>query len=635
MHHELPRFLTHPSPAIYAEGRPLFLDFETTTIAYGSALEKANRLVLACWQEGWDDTVQHKWGSEFDQADLLSAIARCDFIVAHNAKFELQWLERCGLDISRVLVYDTMIAEYVIGGNRWKTQHLSLDRISRRRKIGTKRATVSEMIAAGIPVEEIPEEWLLDYCEQDVRLLPTLMRQQLEDVRGTKLLPVVYNRCLLTPVLSDLEAQGLRLDPNLTLLSWTEKEKEFAEVQRKLNDLTGGINAASPKQLSAYLYDKLGFEERVKKVRGKWEPDRTPSGGRKTDEDTVMRLPVKTNEQREFLETYVRLRALHNELSKYFRKFAACINEAGGVLYANFNQMQTATHRLSSNGREYGAQFQNFPRAYKKLFRAKQDGYLVGEVDGSQLEFRAAAHLGRDAAAITDIAGGFDVHTFSSGELTKAGQPTDRQGAKEHTFKPLYGGQSGTEAEKAYYAAFKKRYPGIAAAQREWVNTVLMTKKLETEWGLIYYWPDTKMDRSGYITNTTSICNYPVQGFATAELIPIALTFFWHRLRLRPEVKMRLVNTVHDSLIAEFPPEETKLFHELSRQCMIDDVYDFVRSLYGITLVVPLGCGVKVATNWGATKEESKYEAAEAKWKQTNGELEKHGNTERYGSYDL
>jgi DNA polymerase I-like protein with 3'-5' exonuclease and polymerase domains len=606
----LPTHVSNPEPLMYLESefsRPLFLDFETTGLDKGSARNQKNRIVLACWQLGWDGKLEHAWGGEYEQTALMEKVGQADYIVAHNAKFELQWLARCGLDLTKVIVYDTMLAEYVIGGNRWKTGQLSLEACLKRRGLEGKKQTVSRMIKAGICPSDIPREWLLRYCEADVRALPSLMRAQLTAMEGTRLLPVVYNRCLLTPALADLEQNGMLLDAERVLPLATELEARLAEIETEVNKQAEGVNLNSPKQLAAYLYDELKFPEPKRKIRGKWVPDRTASGGRKTDADTIAALPATTERQRKFLDVTARARDTHSQLSKYMRKFSECCTKAGGLLYGNFNQTQTFTHRLSSSGSEFKVQFQNFPRAYKRLFTAPP-GYLVGETDGAQLEFRVSGHLGRDNAVVADIVDGVDVHRFTADTLTAAGQETDRQGAKEHTFKPLYGGQSGTDAEKAYYRAFREKYPGVASTQQGWVDTVLLDKKLETEWGLVYYWPDTRMDESGYVRNTTSICNYPVQAFATAEIIPIALVCMWHLLRAGG-FKTYLVNTVHDSIIAYVHEEEVDAFHALAKRCMMNDVYAIVRKLYGIELIVPLGCGVKVGRHWGEA-EEVKYEAA-------------------------
>ena len=309
---------------------------------------------------------------------------------------------------------------------------------------------------------------------------------------------------------------------------------------------------------------------------------------------------------------------------KYLRKFKDCCKEVDGALTASFNQTNTQTHRLSSSGRDYKTQFQNFPRSYKHIFKARKEGWLVGECDGAQLEFRVAAHLGRDKVALRNILDpDFDAHittaSYMSGEdygtLLERYRQGDtqvyqqRQDAKEETFKPLYGGRYGTEAQMKWYKGFRELYSGIADAQQNWIDEVLDKKYLITEWGMRYYWPDTHMDRSGYVKNSTSICNYPVQAFATAEIIPIALAAFWHRLR-NSNLSMFIVNTVHDSIIVELPESEVESFHELAQQCLIEDIYPYLEKVYDVKLTVPLGVGVMTGTHWGS-KNETVYNARE------------------------
>ena len=53
---------------------------------------------------------------------------------------------------------------------------------------------------------------------------------------------------------------------------------------------------------------------------------------------------------------------------------------------------------------------------------------------------------------------------YTAQVITDAGQPTDRQTAKAHTFAPLYGatGFGRTPAEAEYYTHFTEKYQGIA-----------------------------------------------------------------------------------------------------------------------------------------------------------------------------
>jgi DNA polymerase I len=441
-----------------------------------------------------------------------------------------------------------------------------------------------------------------------VSALVDLMTAQMRFMKPSRLLPVVYSRCLLTPVLADVERYGMQLDQKLIRIKYEELQNRLTDLETKMNVLTGGLNLGSRPTLATYLYETLGFDELKVKKGKEWLPKRTPGGARVTDADTIAALKATTPAQKTFLNLYFELNDTNQALSKYISKWNDCVVENAGLLQGSFNQMQTATQRLSSTGAKYKTQMQNLPREYKGLFcPTDEKDWVIGEADGAQLEFRVAAHLGRDTVAYESIRRGEDVHAFTAGVLTAAGQSTSRQDAKAHTFKPLYGGSSGTAAEQTYYRAFKDKYKGIAATQQAWIGAVLSTGFLETEWGLKYYWPDTKLERSGYVTNSTAICNYPVQAFATAEIIPLCLVAMWHSITAL-QLPIRLVNTVHDSIVAEIKKGYEDAFHSIAKWALTDFAYDVIERLYGVKLECQLGCGVKIGTHWGEGKE-VKYES--------------------------
>ena len=80
-------------------------------------------------------------------------------------------------------------------------------------------------------------------------------------------------------------------------------------------------------------------------------------------------------------------------------------------------------------------------------------------------------------------------------------------------------------------------------------------------------------------------------------------------------LKSFIVNTVHDSVIAELHPDEVETWNELAKQCFIVDTYSTLRSLYNINLTVPLGAGVVVGSHWNQG-EEVTYEAPEEYWRE-------------------
>lgn len=620
----LPEFLNNPNPQIYRTSKNyVTADVETTNVEYGSALVDSNRLVLAVWAQCSSEDrgslrYRYKFGNEFQLQGLRHAVENADFAVAHNAKFELQWLRRCGLDLTNVLVYDTLLAEKVILGNR--PGALDLDSVARRYGIAGKHTLGASLVHGGVSSDEVAEDVLLEYCKTDVEITHEIFKKQLE-VLDDKLLAVVFTRCLLTPVLADIEFNGLQLDKERVNNEYERLAQAHPECSSRLSDITGGINLNSGKQVGEFLYDVLGFQEVTKYGR----PSRTATGKRRTDTDVYALLRARTAKQRDFLRLKLEYNKLEAALSKYIRKFKVEVDgNNSGLIRATFNQSRTQTHRLSSSGfGDCRVQFQNLDRDYKKLFRARNKDWLIAEADGAQLEFRVAAFLGQDAVAHADIRNEADIHKYTAKILTEAGQETDRQGAKTHTFKPLYGGTSGTHAERTYYDAFRGKYRGIYQTQRGWVDSVLRSTTrsvsrtdsgvLNTPWGLRFYWPDTRVERSGYTTNTSSIFNYPVQSLATAEIIPIAVVYFWHLIKAN-EARMLLVNTVHDSIICEIPPEERELFKELVVYSLCDSVYKYLDNVYNLQFNVPLGAGIKIGTYWGEGVED-KINAVEPPFK--------------------
>jgi len=491
--------------------------------------------------------------------------------------------------------------------------------------LDSKEDAVSKLIKAGVCPSEINSKWLEEYCIQDVRLTHEIFLKQRKELNELGLLHIQYTRNILTPVLVDMEARGMYLDQQRVYDKKVEYYERFKKLERELDEITGGINCNSPKQLAELLYERLGFSE-PKDFRG--NPIRTATGRPSTSKETIAKLKANNKLQRRFLSLYTEESKLNDALTKYLNKFEIICDTNDCTLFGSINQGRTATHRLASTGKEAKIQFQNFDRSFKKIFRSRHPEWLIGEIDGAQLEFRVAGHLGKDTRIIQDIRDGVDVHSFTSQTLTEAGQATDRQDSKSHTFKPLYGGRSGTKAEQTYYQAFREKYQGITEAQQSWINDVLVNGYLITEYGMRFYWPGTEMTSSGYVVNSTSICNYPVQGFATAEIIPISVTYQWHRMKAA-NMESFLINTIHDSSIAEINPNEIELFKEIGVKAFTEDTYNYLREVYEIEFLAPLGVEVKVSPHWSDSEEiinglgfEEKFESepliGEQQWEQVS-----------------
>lgn len=618
----LPWFIQSPLGALKAYLRRdnyVVVDFEGTNLDKGSALNSSNHIILACWYVVKDGKIlkRHKFADEYDLAELEKDIKAAAFVVAHNAKFECQWFARMGIDLRNVLMFDTFLAEWVILSNRTRSMRdLGLDATATRYGLAGKTHVTADLIHAGVCPSTIPTAWLRDYCFDDVDLTNQVFLKQIDILERDGLLHLVLVRNLTVTCLADIEANGCHLDPDAVRKEYEETTAQLDETSRALRKIVGDINLRSSAVKIDLLYGRLGFtpplDPRTKK------PFMTKSGALSTDAEVLSKLVAKTEEQREFLLLFKKINRLHALLSKNLLFFLGTVEDYGGVFFGVLNQGSTKTGRLSSSGKPLlfknekkprGAQLQNQPRAYKKLFMAFGDDWLVGEADGAQLEFRVGADLSHDVVATKEIEEGVDIHSFTAQVLIDAREEgfaglsikEARQGAKPQTFAPMYGSGGKTPATRKYAEFFRSKYADLFRTQTDWTREVLRTGKLRTPYGMVFYWPGTKMKPSGYIDNTTSIFNYPIQGFATGEIMPIALFHFWHKTKDLPII---IWNTVHDSIVSRVHTSAIDEYERLSKECLTKDVFVFLQDVYKYTFVVPLGVGVKVSKNWGKSDVE-------------------------------
>lgn len=615
MYEQLPKFVREPNPSIYLGDNYVVLDVETTNHEHGSALDARNSLLLSCWRVGKDHADYRRgrdysdWADEFGQSLLLAACASADFIVAHNTKFELGYLRRCGLELRTVLPFCTMIGEKVLAGNIKKP--LSLEATATRRGLGHKEAVVAKLIKAGVCPSQIPAAMLEAYCHTDVSLTEQVFLAQRVELQELALLPVAYCRNLATPALADIEFNGMCLAHGRVVETHEVYAEQWASLEKEFSAFTGGINVKSHKQLGEYIYDKLAFKELTDR---KGNPVRTspskksPCGNRKTDKETIAQLVAETDEQKAFLEITKKLIVLKTPFQNLEKMRAICeANPSDPRIFASFNQTVVQTDRLSSTARNGGFNFQSMDRAFRRLFCSRADNRVICDSDAPQLEFRIAAHLGHDDVAKADIRSGVDVHAVTSKYVG-----VNRQEAKSRTFRPLYGGRSGTPRERKYIAYFTDRYSGIYRTQSGWTYDVARDKRLVTATGLVFYWPNATISKDGYVSNTTQIFNYPIQSLATADIMPLVLVCIWHRISSLGDDAL-LINTVHDSHVADVAESCLAEYKRLVVQAFTVDIYPLMEKLYGIKLDVPLGVGIKTAKHWTDTKIEEKYDPGVSK----------------------
>ena len=338
-----------------------------------------------------------------------------------------------------------------------------------------------------------------------------------------------------------------------------------------------------------YIYTPMakvaGFRQRPRSVY-----DIAESGFR-TDRITLSKIASEAEgEFKEFIDAIVRHNAVDTYLNTFVEGLKNFTNEKG-FLHPKFMQAITATGRLSSRD----PNFQNQPRGrtfpIRKVVTSRFEGGKILEIDFAQLEFRTAVYLAQDKQGMEDIKNNIDVHQYTADIIG-----VSRQDAKAHTFKPLYGGVTGTEDEKRYYTKFLEKYKDIKTWHEKLQSEAIRYKRIKLPTGREYAFPFAERTPWGGSTYGTQIKNYPVQGFATADIVPMACINIY-KIMQDKGVKSLLVNTVHDSIVADVYPGEEDVMSEIFKQGT-SDVIPSLKTYYNINFNVPLDTESKIGINW-------------------------------------
>jgi len=328
-----------------------------------------------------------------------------------------------------------------------------------------------------------------------------------------------------------------------------------------------------------------GFRQRPRSVY-----DIAESGFR-TDKITLSKISSEAEgEFKEFIDAIVR----HNAVSTYLDTFVEGLKNFTndkGFLHPKFMQAVTATGRLSSRD----PNFQNQPRGktfpIRKVVTSRFEDGKIMEIDFAQLEFRTAVYLAQDKQGMEDIQNKIDVHQYTADIIG-----VSRQDAKAHTFKPLYGGVTGTEDEKRYYTKFLEKYKDIKVWHEKLQTEAIKYKRVKLPTGREYSFPYAERTPWGGSTYATQIKNYPVQGFATADIVPLACINI-HKMMTEKGCKSLLINTVHDSIVADVYPGEENVMSEIFK-LGTSNVIPSLKKYYKINFNVPLDTELKIGSNW-------------------------------------
>lgn len=415
--------------------------------------------------------------------------------------------------------------------------------------------------------------------------LGKILAGKLKEIQADKLYTKV--EMPLLQVLALMEKKGVLIGTDILKQMSEELGQLLSLSEEKIYKLSGEkFNINSPKQLQVILFEKL----------------KLPTG-RKTKEGYSTDVEVLTYlaQSHELPAEILAYRSMAKLKSTYVDALPTLIDAQTGRIHTSYNQMATATGRLSSSN----PNLQNIPirtlegKRIRQAFIAAPGCELIS-ADYSQIELRVLAHLSEDKTLIEAFKADEDIHARTAsdvfGVFPEMVNADMRRQAKVINFGILYGMSAfglakelgvAQKTAQAYIDGYFDRYKKV----RVYLDDILEGAKRD---GYVC----TLLNRRRYLPELKSkipsvrqfaermAINTPIQGTA-ADLIKVAMVNIAHLLQEK-KFKARLIMQVHDELILEAPLKEKDEVAALVKKEM-EEV---------IRLKVPLKVEIAAGKNW-------------------------------------
>jgi len=565
-------------------------------------------------------------------AEITATIREANRIIGHNIKFDVHWLDKLNVYTTDKKIFCTMIADYLINGQR--SIGYTLGECCERINLPGKTDQVKEYWKNGIETNKIPLDTLIEYLGNDLDITGNLVEEQFNKILKWKLGKVVYIQMELCRILQEIERNGMKVDPTVAEKYMEQFSKELTDIDKELILLFGfDVNLNSNDELSAGLYGgtfkregtewvirelkceskyyerKCKVEIAVKGLGFKKAKETKKEGVYKTDKNTLKFLNAKNKKQKRVLELLLNRSKVGKALETFQGKddTKGLVNkiQSDGLIHSNYNQAVTKTGRLSSSD----PNSQNLPRGktspIKEMFIPRND--WIVNADLSQLEWRGGAFLSQDPVMIKEILEGKDVH--SDNAIGFFGDLEYRTTAKIMTFRLLYGGSAyGFYMDqempnfplpkwKEIVDAFNTKYSGLCQWQDKNITFVHNNGYLQNPTGRLFVF-DKITFRDGSIGfSVRQIKNYPVQSISTADITPMVMLEIRKHMYIK-NIKSLMIGQVHDSILFDAYHDEVE---KLSKICLsvMNNVPSLMMHYYNVNWNIPMGGEVEVGKSYG------------------------------------
>lgn len=563
---------------------------------------------------------------------------------------------------SGLRIWDTQLAEYVLSGQR--TKFVTLDELATKYGGTVKASSVKTMFEAGYGADKVPESEIVPYLQEDLRNTELVFLAQVEQAYKQKQLPLIEAMMDSLVATTFMEHYGMKvdgkyLDEYKRMLEAHIKlaEDDWSIVLPVPAKEAGLTNWNSPQQLSTLLFGgkikkkekvpigtfkngntKFATKEVVSEYKGLcaaqvYKTEKTKQGGWSVDDkvlehiiliDSALRSTPTAVLAVRICQLVLRLRDLNKQLSTYAERLQN-LTMPTGLVHPSFQHAATQTGRLSCANPNLQNQTDGDIR---KAFVSRWEGGKLLNFDYGQLEIVALAYLSKDKQLIRDIEEGLDIHTELYKEMYSSSPDKDqRKVFKRLSFGLIYGAGVNTLAENAgvsvavaknFVNTFYTRYEGV----KQWHDTLLEdVKRVRINLGdksesgiplgaaiqqmvtnrlLIYKEYENKYKKGTTSFSPTEVKNYPVQSFATGDIVPTMLGVLIREWLSWDETFRNgciPVCTVHDSVVFDCKPEYVERAMELIPSILVK-VEQALKNTFSIEFGVKVKVGRSAGANW-------------------------------------
>ena len=392
-------------------------------------------------------------------------------------------------------------------------------------------------------------------------------------------------------IIAEMEQTGIMINAE-NIKSVADKLKTFIDLEyNKIKDMAGfDLNPNSPKQLSSYLYDKLGLKGAKKN-----------KSGYSTDEDTLKDLRISYPEYDSFISSILKYREINKLYSTYTLNLLEYVKD--GRIHTEFKQTGTATGRLSSSN----PNMQNIPQKgeYAEILRSSfvaKSGFKLVSLDYSQIELRILAHLSEDENLIKAFNENKDIHTMTAlniFHLSSADEVTHniRRIAKAVNFGILYGLSSfglarDTKVTRKEAQSFIDGYFALYPKVKIFIDEIIKQTRekgyCSTILGRKRNIHDINSRNANIRTRAERMAvNAPIQGSA-ADIIKLAMIECDKYIK-ENGIDAKCILQIHDELIFEVNENIVLEFTDIMKNIMER----------AVSLSVPLLVNAETGDNWG------------------------------------